>query len=95
MADKMTTTNTLGIELEENESGDTDGKIQKMTLKLPNPKNNLTEAYIRENMQSLLTTVLVPQPEGEDPTSQAIFNVIGAYKEVVEKVELDIGVESA
>lgn len=85
MADKITTTKTLGVQVEY-----LDSISEKKTaiFKLPNYKSGLTEATIKENFQSYLDLVKFEDEHEETPNK----TILSAYVEDEEKIEFDIGV---
>lgn len=84
MADKVTTTKTLGIQVE---YLDTAADKKTATFKLPNYKSGLTESEIKTKFQPLLN-LLFFEDENETTPNKTILS---GYVEDVEKVELDIG----
>lgn len=84
MADKVTTTKTLGVQVE---YLDTVSEKKTATFKIPNYMSNLTEETVREKFQPYLN-LLVFEDENENTPNKTILS---AYVEDQEKVELDIG----
>lgn len=84
MADKVTTTKTLGVQVE---YLDTVSEKKTATFKLPNYKSGLTENEIKEKFQPYLN-LLVFEDEHEEVPNKTILS---GYIEDQEKVELDVG----
>lgn len=91
MADKVTTTQTLGIGLEYTDTETTTTKT--VYLKVENPRTGLTKQQITEQALKFISgtnpILMTPQAQQFD-SSTAIAT---AYIEDVEKTEFDIGVE--
>lgn len=86
MADKITTTRTLGIGFE---SKTPDGGKKNTYLKIPNYKENLTEKAIKTAVAALITSGVILDPYGNEyDSSEAIFT---AYTENQTVTALDIG----
>jgi len=91
MAQTTTTTNTLGVGLEYNDS--TAQRIKTAYLKIPNPKNNITEQEIRTAVLTLIS--------GEEPVLKDTFGnafdtataIATAYTETQEVIDIDTGYE--
>lgn len=88
MADKVTTTNTLGVGIEYPDAEK--GTIKTAYLKIPNPKIGLTESQIKNAVGNLLTAEILKDIHGNVISTTAIAT---AYTETQEVVDLDIGVE--
>lgn len=90
MADKITTTNILGVGLTYTDS---DAKEKTVYLKLDNPKTGLTESDVRTHVMPALTgenpLFLTPEENPFDTTTA----ILTAYTEQTTKTEYDIGVE--
>lgn len=86
MADKVTTTNTLALELNYLDAAQEE---KTTTIKIPNPRSGLTEQTVREKTAELISNILrtEDQIESGDPS----FTLQSSYTETEEKVELDIG----
>lgn len=80
MADKITTSRTLYI-------GYTDNQNKLETMKLPNPKTNLSEDQIRTAMNYLTDTIGIFDKNGEALSNTQLTT---AYIDDVRKIELDI-----
>lgn len=93
MADKITTENILAIGFEYTDSET--AKAKTVYLKVPNPKNNLTEQEIKDTARGLIsdnsTHPILLTPQGE-PFDSATA-IATAYTEITTKRELDIGIE--
>lgn len=89
MADKNTEQRILAIGLEYEK----DGANKTAYIKIPNPRNNLTEQQIKEATQKLL--------DGAEPILRSTTGapldsstaIVTAYTEYVKTTEYDIGVE--
>lgn len=89
MADKVTEQKILAIGLEYEK----DGSARTAYIKIPNPRNNLTETQIKEATQKLL--------EGAEPILRSTTGapldsataIVTAYTENVKTTEYDIGIE--
>jgi len=84
MADKVTTTKTLGVQVE---YLDTSADKKTATFKIPNYKSNLTESEIKEKFQPFLNITVFEDENEETPNK----TILSGYIEDSEKVELDIG----
>lgn len=94
MADTVTTTNTLGIGFEYIDSETQ--KTKTVYLKVPNPKNGLTESQIKTAAANLITganPILLPPENKSDIPFDTSTGIITAYTETIETTEYDIGVE--
>ena len=91
MAQTTTTTNTLGVGLEYNDTAAQ--RIKTAYLKIPNPKNNLTEQEIKTAVLTLIN--------GEEPIIKDTFGnafdtttaIATAYTEAQEVIDIDTGYE--
>lgn len=90
MADKITegTVLAIGLEYESLEN-----KTKTAYIKIPNPRNGLTEQQIRDTAQQLISGegAILRDAEG-DPYDSATA-IVTAYKEYTKTIEYDIGVE--
>lgn len=84
MADKITTTKTLGVQVE---YLDTAADKKTATFKIPNYKSALTESEVKTKFQPLLDLLYFEDENEETPNK----TILSGYVEDVEKVELDIG----
>lgn len=91
MADKVTTSKTLGVGLEYI-STETQ-KAKTVYLKLENPKTNVTETTIKTAVQNLISgdDPIFLTPEEEEFNSATAVST--AYVEEVRTTEFDIGVD--
>lgn len=87
MADKITTTKTLGIGVEYI-SGKTNAEATKY-IKVPNPRTGITETQIKTAMQNYLTGDIFLDEYTLDPLAGA--SVKTSYIETVTKTDYDIG----
>lgn len=89
MADTQTTTLTLNVGIEYTDP--TTEKKKTSYIKIPNYKSGLTESQIRAAINPLITNDILRDTYGEPmSTSQ----VVTAYTEDQEVLEIDIGVVS-
>lgn len=90
MADKVTTTNTLGVGIDWYDSET--AKTKTTYLKLANPKNSLTEQEIRTAVGTLITNDILRDAHGESLSSSTSI-ISTAYVEDQEVIDFDIGIE--
>lgn len=90
-ADKLTSTNILGIGID---YMDAEGKNRTRYISLPNPKSNLTEQQIKTAVQGLIggTTPIIVNPVTGEPLDTETA-IVTAYTEVKQVREVDIGYE--
>lgn len=90
MADKITegTILAIGLEYESLEN-----KIKTAYVKVPNPRNGLTEQEIKTAMKQLISGegAILRDAEGDPFDSETA--IVTAYKEYTKTIEYDIGVE--
>lgn len=95
MADKITETNTLAVEIEyshtDSETQETANK--KATLKLPNYKSNLTEQAIKTAVSQAIYNPGVLMDAYGAPFETQTSVIATAYTEYEKKTEYDIGVD--
>lgn len=92
MADKVTVTKTLGIGYEYLDSETQ--KTKTVYLKVPNPKDNLTESQIKTAALNFITgedPIFLP-PNSSQPFDTATA-IATAYREEIQTTNYDIGVE--
>ena len=91
MADTVTTARVLGIGID---WYDTSTEKERTTyIKVPNPKNSLTEEQVRTAAGALITNgILLNDNGGSLGTDTTIVST--AYTEDQEVIDIDIGVES-
>lgn len=91
MADKITEGTILAVGVEYTNA---EGNNKNIYLKVPNPKNNLTEETIKNLVTNQLiggnNPIFIPPDEGTLDSDTAVFT---AYKEYTKTIEYDIGVE--
>ena len=88
MSDKVTTSDILGVGLE---YMDTETLKAKTTyLKIPNPKDNLTESQIKTAVTNLISgeNPILLTTQGE--TFDSATAITTAYRETQEIIEIDI-----
>jgi len=93
LADKVTVTKTLGIGYEYLDSETQ--KTKTVYLKVPNPKDNLTESQIKTAALNFITgedPVFLPPENAEGPFETATA-IATAYREEIQTTNYDIGVE--
>lgn len=88
MADSIRATSELSIGLDYS-TGDGKGGTANKTiyLKLPNPRDNLTETLIRTQMESFLNANIILSPES---TTLVASSVSTAFITNEEKIDIDI-----
>lgn len=92
MADKVTVTKTLGIGYEYLDSETQ--KTKTVYLKVPNPKDNLTESQIKTAALNFINgedPIFLP-PNSSQPFDTATA-IATAYREEIQTTNYDIGVE--
>lgn len=92
MADKVTITKTLGIGYEYLDSETQ--KTKTVYLKVPNPKDNLTESQIKTAALNFINgedPIFLP-PNSSEPFDTATA-IATAYREEIQTTNYDIGVE--
>ncbi len=85
MADKVTQSKILGVGIQH---GATDQTSKTTYIKIPNPKENLTESVIKTAIQFYISSGILGNDEGGTLINPVIKT---AYTETVETTELDIG----
>lgn len=90
LADSVTNTRILAVGFEYTKQDD--GTQKTVYLKIYNPKTNLTEAGIKENVAALIsgTNPLLKTPDSQ--TFDTDTAIVTAYTESVERTDFDIGV---
>jgi len=93
MARTTTTTDTLGIGLEDSEIGSGTTRAKTIYLKIPNPKADLTESQIKQAVQTLISgeNPILLDTYGEPYNSATA--IVAAYTETQEIISLDTGYE--
>ncbi len=94
LADIVTNSNILGIGLEYTKTED--GSKKTVYLKVPNPRQELTEALIKEKTNLLINgqgtaNPILLTPDGQKFDSSTA--IVTAYTETSEKIEFDIGIK--
>ena len=85
MADTVKSSNDLSVGLEYT---DTDNKTKTIYLKVPNPRNNITETEIRNAMNTFINAQIVKDPEGQAFSTTSVST---AYTVNEQKISLDVG----
>lgn len=85
MSDTVKSSNDLSVGLEYT---DTDNKTKTIYLKVPNPRNNITETEIRNAMNTFINAQIVKDPEGQAFSTTSVST---AYTVNEQKVSLDVG----
>lgn len=89
MADTVTQTRILGVGID---WYDTEEDKNKTTyLKIPNPKNSLTESEIKTTVGTLLTNRILNDAKGNALETETTI-ISTAYTEEQEVIEVDIGI---
>lgn len=94
MADIVTNSNILGVGLEYTKTDD--GNKKTIYLKIPNPRQELTEALIKEKINLIINgqgtaNPILLTPDGQ--TFDSSTAIVTAYTETSEKIDFDIGVK--
>lgn len=76
MADTVTTSSVLGITLNNSVN---DENARNQTLKIPNPKTNVTETQIKDVANSMLNAEMLTDNNGYNYTSDS--EIVTAYTE--------------
>lgn len=91
MADKIKEGTIIAVGVEYTNEED---KKKNVYVKIPNPKNNVTEEQIKSIFQEQIiggaTPLFIPPDGGTLDSDTAVFT---AYREYTREVEYDIGVE--
>lgn len=91
MADKYTETKILGIGIRNKNGYDEDNPAKTQYIKIPNPKDTLTEQQIKTAVQVGLTAELYIDDKGQTYSSDS--KIVTAYTEYQSITAVDIGVE--
>lgn len=88
MADSITNSNILGIGIDWYDTEE--DKAKTAYLKIPNPKNSLTEQEIKSAVGTLLTNRILNDAKGNALETETTI-ISTAYTEEQEVIEIDIG----
>lgn len=91
MADQITETKILGVGIRNTNGYDSDNPAKIQYIKIPNPKDALTEQQIKTAVQVGLTAELYIDNEGQTYSSDS--KIVTAYTEYQTVTAVDIGVD--
>lgn len=92
MADKITETKILGVSIRNTNGYDDQNPATMQTIKLPNPKDSLTEQQIKAAVQTGLNAELWIDSKGATYASDS--KIVTAYTEFQSVRALDIGIDN-
>ena len=85
MADTVSSSNSLNVGLE---YLDENAKTKTITLKVPNPKANITESQIKNAMNNFVSSGFLLDPLGNAFSSSSVAT---ASTVTEQKIQLDVG----
>lgn len=91
MADQLTVTKTLSVTIKNTNGYDEDNPAKSQYIKIPNPKDGLTESQVKTAIQNGLTSQIYLDSEGAVYSSDS--KIVTAYTETSSITTVDIGVE--
>ena len=86
MADSVTTDNYLSMSLEYTDVGT--NKAKTLAIKVPNPKNNITETQIKTAMNTFINQQIILDPFGNAFTTDSLTTASTVSEQ---KIKLDVG----
>lgn len=86
MADSITSDNYLSMSLEYNDTET--NKAKSLAIKVPNPKNNITESQIKTAMNTFINQQIILDPFGNAFSTTALTT---ASTVTEQKIKLDVG----
>lgn len=91
MADKETVTKIVGVGIRNTNGYDEENPAKIQYIKVPNPKDNLTEQQIKSAVQTGLTAQIYLDDKGVVYASDS--KIVTAYTDFQTVLAVDIGVE--
>ncbi len=91
MADQETITKSLSVAVKNTNNYTEENPAKTQYIKIPNPKDNLTEEQVKNAIQTGFNSQLYIDDKGEVYASDS--KIITAYTEISSVISVDIGVE--